>query len=148
MASLIWGLAAHASIWPWISLGVSLAIALFAMSGGLPYLRMLRRRRAAAARAEGLEDIADQYADEARGFFVAKPDLEVLRGLELPLPLGSSASAAYSIRSRAIADAVAADAAAVGAKTAHLIVGHLHAHEVAWRLAAGPIREVSGSQIS
>ena len=92
VASLIWGLLAHASIWPWACLGVSLALALFVLAGGLPYLRMLRRRRAAQARAAGLEDIADQYADEARNFFVANPDLEVLRGLELPLPLGSSAS--------------------------------------------------------
>ncbi len=146
-ASAIWGLAAHASILPWTCLGVSLAVAFFVLTGGLPYSRMLRRRRAAEARAEGLEDIADQYADEARHFFVAKPDLGVLRDLELPQPLGATDDT-YSVRSRAIADAVAADAAAAGASAVHLVVGHLHAHEVAWRLAEGPRVTVPGSQVS
>ena len=78
---------------------------------------------------------------------MAKPDLEVLRGLELPQPLGATADA-LSVRSRAIADAVAASAAASGARTAHVVVGHLHAHEVAARLASGPRTPVPGSQIS
>lgn len=106
-----------------------------------------RRLLAEGARGEGLEDIADQYADEAAHFFVAKPDLEVLRGLELPQPLGATDDA-LSARSRAIADAVANAAAAAGASDVHLVVGHLHAHEVAWRLAEGPRANAPKSQIS
>ncbi len=144
-ASAIWSFASPASPWPWLALAAALVAAFFTLTGGLPLLRLRRRRRAAEARAAGLEDMADQYADEARNFFVSKPDLEVLRGLELPQPLGSLETDRYSVRSRAIADAVAADAAAAGAKAVHLVVGHLHAHEVAWRLQQGPR---PGSQVS
>ena len=69
-----------------------------------------------------------------------------MRSLELPQPLGAQEGDVFSIRSRAIADAVAAHAAAAGAKTVHLIVGNMHVHEVAWRLANGPRDPVPGSQ--
>lgn len=140
LAAAAWALVQPASPWAWLALAAASLLAFVTLTGGLPLLRLRRRRRAAEARAAGLADMAEQYADEARNFFVSKPDLEVLRGLELPQPLGGSATDAYSVRSRAIADAVAADAASSGAKTAHLIVGHLHAHEVAWRLANPPER--------
>jgi hypothetical protein len=55
---------------------------------------------------------------------------------ELPYPFGAE-NDQFSIRLRAIADAVAGAAAATGAKTVHRIVGHMHAHEVAVRLASG-----------
>ncbi|MEQ1919838.1 MAG: hypothetical protein ABL955_11615, partial [Elusimicrobiota bacterium] len=80
-------------------------------------------------------------------FFVATPDLEILRGLELPQPLGATDDS-LSARSRAIADAVAVDAVAAGASAVHLVVGHLHAHEVAWRLSEGPRAKATGSQVS
>ncbi|MBI2386419.1 MAG: hypothetical protein HYV14_10445 [Elusimicrobia bacterium] len=147
LAALAWVIVSPASPFAWILLPLSGGLAWLILSGGLPLMAWKRRMLAAGARAEGLEDIADQYADEARHFFVAKPDLEVLRGLELPQPLGASEDA-FSVRSRAIADAAAAHAAATGAKTAHVVVGHLHAHEVAARLAAGPRAPAPGSQIS
>lgn len=138
VAAAVWTALHAASPFGWIALAAALLLAFYTLTGGLPLLRMKRRRRAAEARAAGLADMAEQYADEAKNFFVAKPDLEVLRGLELPQPLGGIEGDPYSVRSRAIADAVAADAAAKGAKAVHLVVGHLHAHEVAWRLANGP----------
>ena len=147
LAALAWVLVAPASPPAWILLLALGALAWRVMTGGLPVMRWKRRRRAAAAQADGLVDIAEQYADEARNFIVSKPDLEVLRSLELPQPLGATADA-ESARSRAIADAVAADVAASGACEAHLIVGHQHAHEVAWRLAYGPRRQVQGPIIS
>jgi len=147
LAALAWVIAAPASLFAWLLLPLAAALAWLVLTGGLPLMSWRRRILAEGARGEGLDDIADQYADEARHFFVAKPDLEVLRGLELPQPLGATADA-LSVRSRAIADAVAASAAAAGAKTAHLVVGHLHAHEVAARLASGPRAPVPGSQIS
>lgn len=148
VGAAVWAAVQPGQPWPWIALAAALVFAGLTLTGGLPLLRFKRRRRAAAARRDGLEDIAAQYGDEARNFFNAKPDLEVLRGLELPQPLGAQADDAFSIRSRAIADAVAADAAAAGAKEVHLVVGHLHAHEVAWRLANGPRQTVPGSQKS
>ncbi|OGR77822.1 MAG: hypothetical protein A2X40_05975 [Elusimicrobia bacterium GWC2_65_9] len=147
LAALAWVLISPASPSAWALLLAFGALAWRMMSSDLRQMRRQRRRRAAAAQAEGLVDIAEQYADEARNFFISKPDLEVLRGLELPQPLGATADAA-SVRSRAIADAVAADAAASGAGEIHLVVGHLHAHEVAWRLADGPRRAAPRSQIS
>lgn len=147
LAALAWVIAAPASLFAWLLLPLAAALAWLVLTGGLPLMSWRRRILAEGARGEGLDDIAEQYADEARHFFVAKPDLEVLRGLELPQPLGATADA-LSVRSRAIADAVAASAAAAGAKTAHLVVGHLHAHEVAARLASGPRAPVPGSQIS
>lgn len=147
LAALAWVLVSPASPPAWALLLALGALAWRVMTGGLPAMRWKRRRRAAAAQADGLVDIAEQYADEARHSFVSKPDLEVLRGLELPQPLGATADP-LSVRSRAIADAVAADVAASGAGEAHLIVGHLHAHEVAWRLAYGPRRQVQGPIIS
>jgi hypothetical protein len=145
LAALAWVLLVPASPWAWAALAGFGALAWLVLTGGLPLMRWKRRRLAAGARAEGLEDIAEQYADEARDFFVAKPDLEVLRGLELPQPLGATGDA-LSVRSRAIADAVAA--ASAGAPVVHLVVGHLHAHEVASRLANGPRTDVPGSQVS
>lgn len=147
LAALAWVISAPASLFAWVLLPLAAALAWLVLSGGLPLMAWRRRLLAEGARGEGLEDIADQYADEARHFFVAKPDLEVLRGLELPQPLGATDDA-LSVRSRAIADAVAADAASAGAGTVHVVVGHLHAHEVAARLAAGPRTPVPGSQIS
>lgn len=147
LAALAWALASPATMFAWLLLPLAGLLSWVILSGGLPLMAWRRRILAEGARGEGLEDIADQYADEASHFFVAKPDLEVLRGLELPQPLGASDDA-LSVRSRAIADAVAADAAAAGAKTVHLVVGHLHAHEVAARLASGPRTPVPGSQIS
>ena len=99
-------------------------------------LRWKHRRIGNQYRADGFVDIADQYDDEAENFIVANPDLDVLRSLELPQPLG------------AIADAVASDAAATGASAVHVLVGALHAHEVAWRLAEGPRHQTPGSQMS
>lgn len=147
LAALAWALASPATVFAWLLLPLAGLLSWVILSGGLPLMAWRRRILAEGARGEGLEDIADQYADEASHFFVAKPDLEVLRGLELPQPLGASDDA-VSVRSRAIADAVAAGAAAAGAKTVHLVVGHLHAHEVAARLASGPRTPVPGSQIS
>lgn len=141
LGALAWTLLHPAALLPWLILAGLSGFAWYMATGGLPLMRLKRRRRAAAAAAEGYEDIAAQYADEARNFFLAKPDLEVLRGLELPQPLGAEEGDAYSARSRAIADAVATDAAAAGAVEAHLIVGHLHAHEIAWRLAHPPVRK-------
>ena len=147
LAALAWVISVPASLFAWLLLPRPAAGAWPAPPGGPPLMPWRGRAAAAGARGEGLEDIADQYADEAAHFFVAKPDLEVLRGLELPQPLGATADA-LSVRSRAIADAVAASAAASGARTAHVVVGHLHAHEVAARLASGPRTPVPGSQIS
>lgn len=147
LAALAWVIAAPASLFAWLLLPLAAALAWLVLSGGLPLMAWRRRILAEGTRGEGLEDIADQYADEAEHFFVAKPDLEVLRGLELPQPLGATDDA-LSVRSRAIADAVAADAAATGAGTVHVVVGHLHAHEVAARLASGPRAAAPGSQIS
>lgn len=147
LAVLAWVLASPASVLAWILLPLAGALSWLLLTGGLPLMAWRRRILAEGARGEGLDDIAEQYADEASHFFTAKPDLEVLRGLELPQPLGATADA-FSARSRAIADAVAADAAASGARSVHVVVGHLHAHEVAWRLASGPRNEVPGSQIS
>jgi hypothetical protein len=138
VAATIWAALSPDQPLPWLALAAALALAFAVLTGGLPYLRWKRRRRAAAARRDGFADQAEQYADEARHFFVAKPDLEILRGLELPQPLGGQVGDVYSIRSRAIADAVSADAAVSAAKDVHLVVGHMHAHEVAWRLANGP----------
>lgn len=147
LGALAWVVASPASVFAWILLPLLVGLAAYTLTGGLPYMAWKRRRLAAGARADGLDDIAEQYADEARNFFTAKPDLETLRGMELPQPLGATDDL-LSLRSRAIADAVAKDAAATGAATAHLIVGHLHAHEVAARLASGPTAPVPGSQIS
>lgn len=146
-AALAWVIVSPASAFAWILLPLAGGLAWLVLTGGLPLMAWKRRLLAEGARGEGLEDIADQYADEARHFFVAKPDLEVLGGLELPQPLGATADA-VSVRSRAIADAAAAGAAASGAKAVHVVVGHLHAHEVAARLASGPRVPVPGSQIS
>ena len=148
LASLAWAALSPYALLPWLASALTLALAWYILSAGLPLQRLRRRRRAADARRDGLDDMAAQFADEARDFFVAAPDLEKLRGLELPQPLGAQAFDPFSIRSRAIADAVAADAAASGAKAAHVVVGHLHAHEVAWRLAHGPRNAVPGSQNS
>ena len=147
LAALAWGLASPASVLAWVLLPFLGALAWLVLTGGLPLMRWRRRRRAAGARADGLEDIAEQYADEAANFFVAKPDLEALRGLELPQPLGATADP-YSARSRAIADAVASAASSRAAGTVHVVVGHLHAHEVAWRLAEGPRNRAPESQMS
>lgn len=147
LAALAWTLAAPASVFAWIVLPLAGGLSWLLLTGGLPLMAWRRRILAEGARGEGLDDIAAQYADEASHFFTAKPDLEVLRGLELPQPLGATDDA-FSARSRAIADAVAEDAAASGAKDVHVVVGHLHAHEVAWRLAEGPRIPVPGSQIS
>jgi len=147
LAALAWVVAFPASPWGWILLPLLAALAAYTLTGGLPYMAWKRRRLAAGARAEGLEDIAEQYADEAKHFFVSKPDLGILRGMELPQPLGATDDR-LSFRSRAIADAVAKDAAAKGTATVHLVVGHLHAHEVAARLKAGPNSPVPGSQFS
>ncbi len=138
LGALVWALVAPAAPLAWFVLACLTVLAGYTLTGGLPMMRWKRRRLAAGAREQGLEDIAEQYADEAKNFFVAKPDLEILRGLELPQPMGAQSSDPYSVRSRAIADAVAADAAKRGAKTVHLVVGHLHAHETAWRLAEDP----------
>lgn len=141
LAVLAWALASPTSILAWILLPFAGALAWLVLTGGLPLMAWKRRRRAAAMLAAGLSDIAEQFADEARHFFTAKPDLAVLRGLELPQPLGATAdplSNPLSVRSRAIADAAAAGAAASGARAVHVVVGHLHAHEVAARLASGP----------
>jgi hypothetical protein len=147
LASVAWAIAVPTSIFAWALVPLLGAAAFLILTGGLPLMSWKRSRLAAAARADGLEDIAEQYVDEARNFFTAKPDLEALRGLELPQPLGATGDA-LSARSRAIADAVAASAAASGAAAVHLIVGHLHAHEVAYRLAEGPRPPAAGSQIS
>ncbi len=147
LAVLAWTLASPASVFAWVLLPAAGGLAWLVLTGGLPLMAWRRRRLAAAMRAAGLSDIAEQYADEAEHFFTAKPDLAVLRGLELPQPLGASADP-LSVRSRAIADAVTGDAAASGARAVHLVVGHLHAHEVAARLASGPRRQAPGSQIS
>lgn len=147
LAVLAWVLASPASLFAWLLLLAAGGLAWLVLSGGLPLMAWKRRRLAAAMRAAGLSDIAEQYADEAEHFFTAKPDLAVLRGLELPQPLGATADP-LSVRSRAIADAVAAGAAATGARTVHLVVGHLHAHEVASRLAEGPRSPVPESQVS
>lgn len=145
LAALAWVIAAPASPPAWALMSALGVLAWLVLTGGLPLMSWKRRRLAAQARAEGLEDIAEQYEDEARNFFVAKPDLEVLRGLELPQPLGAAADP-FSVRSRAIADAVAADAASSGASAVHVVVGHMHAHEVAWRLAEGPRNRAPESQ--
>jgi len=147
LAALAWAIASPATVFAWLLLPLAGVLCWVILSGGLPLMAWRRRIIAEGARGEGLEDIADQYADEAEHFFVTKPDLEVLRGLELPQPLGATGDA-LSVRSRAIADAVADDAAAAGAGTVHVVVGHLHAHEVAARLASGPRTPVPGSQIS
>ncbi len=147
LAVLAWVIAVPSSVFAWVLLPLTGVLAWFVLTGGLPVMAWKRRRLAAGARAEGLEDIAEQYADEAANFFVAKPDLEVLRGLELPQPLGATDDI-LSYRSRAIADAVANAAVAAGTATVHLVVGSLHAHEVASRLASGPRTEVPRSQIS
>ncbi len=146
-AALAWVILSPASLWAWAALAALAPLAWLVLTGSLPLMRRRHRRRAAEARAAGLTDMADQYADEARFFFTRKPDLETLRGLELPQPLGGKADDAYSARSRAIADAVAADSAA-GPSTVHVVVGHLHAQEVAWRLAEGPRTSDSGSHVS
>ena len=148
LAALAWVALRPDAPLAWLALAAASVFAWLVLTGGLPLMRWKRRRLAARARAEGLEDIADQYADEARHFFIAKPDLETLRGLELPQPLGAQEGDPYWARSRAMADAVAAEAAAAGASAVHLIVGHMHAHEVAWRLAQGPRAAVPGSQKS
>lgn len=147
LAVAAWLVLSPASPFAWLLLPLAGLLAWFVLTGGLPVMAWKRVRLAARMRAQGLEDIADQYADEAAHFFKAKPDLELLRGLELPQPLGAS-SDRLSARSRSIADAVAASAAAAGATAVHLVVGHLHAHEVAARLASGPRAPVPGSQIS
>ncbi|MBI2789729.1 MAG: hypothetical protein HYX59_13705 [Elusimicrobia bacterium] len=147
LAALAWAIASPATVFAWLLLPLAGVLSWVILSGGLPLMAWRRRILAEGARGEGLEDIADQYADEAEHFFVTKPDLEVLRGLELPQPLGATDDA-LSVRSRAIADAVAGDAAGTGAGTVHVVVGHLHAHEVAARLASGPRTPVPGSQIS
>lgn len=147
LAVLAWVLASPASLFAWLLLPAAGGLAWLVLTGGLPLMAWKRRRLSAAMRAAGLSDIAEQYADEAEHFFTAKPDLAVLRGLELPQPLGATADP-LSVRSRAIADAAAAGAAASGARAVHLVVGHLHAHEVASRLAAGPRSPVPESQVS
>lgn len=147
LGTLAWVIVSPASVLAWILLALLAGLAAYTMTGGLPYMAWKRRRLAAGARAEGLIDIAEQYADEAKNFFTSKPDLETLRGMELPQPLGATDDI-LSFRSRAIADAVANNAAASGTATVHLLVGHLHAHEVAARLASGPTAPVPGSHIS
>ncbi len=147
LGALAWVIASPASIFAWILLPLLGVLAVFTLTGGLPWMAWKRRRLAAGARAEGLDDIAEQYADEAKNFFKSKPDLEVLRGMELPQPLGATDDI-LSFRSRAIADAVANDAVAGETATVHLLVGHLHAHEIAARLRTGPTPAVPGSQIS
>lgn len=134
LAAAAWAVLDPASPWAWGLLAAALYLAWLTLTGSLPRLARQHRREAAALRAEGDEDLAAQMDDEAAHFFKSRPDLEVLRSLELPQPLGGE-DAPVSARSRAIAAAVAADAAARGAATARVIVGHLHAHEVAWRLA-------------
>lgn len=146
LAALGWVIAVPASAPAWVLLPILSVLSWLVLTGGLPLMRWKRRRLAAGARAEGFEDIAEQYADEAANFFVAKPDLKILKGLELPQPLGAT-SDPLSARSRAIADAVAADAATSGASAVHLVVGHLHAHEIVWCLAEGPRTTVPGAQI-
>ncbi len=147
LAAAAWAALQPGSAWPWLALAGALLFSFLTMTSGIAVNRWRHRRRAAMARDNGWEDIADQYDDEARHYFAAKPDLDALRGLELPQPLGASEEAA-SIRSRAMADAIAADAALAGAKNVHLVVGHLHAHEVAWRLKHGPKPESPGAHIS
>jgi len=147
LAALAWVIAVPTSPWAWFLLPLLTALAAYTLTGGLPLMAWKRRRLAASMRADGLTDIAEQYADEATHFFTAKPDLAVMRGLELPQPLGATDDL-LSFRSRGIADAVAADAAAAGVDSAHLIVGHLHAYEVAARLRTGPTHAAPGSQIS
>lgn len=146
-AAALWAAAQPLSPLAWLALAAALAVSFNFLTSGILLRRWRHRRRAADARKNGWTDIADQYADEARLFFTRKPDLEALRSLELPQPLGATGEA-ISVRSRAIADAVAADAAASGADEVHLVVGHLHAHEVAWRLKHGPRGQVPGAQIS
>lgn len=147
IAAAVWAAVQPANALSWLALAAALLLSFTMLTSGIVVRRWRHLSRAADARKNGWDDIAAQYADEARWFFTAKPDLEAIRSLELPQPLASSADP-YSIRSRAIADAVAADAAAAGASEAHLVVGHLHAHEVAWRLKHGPRPDGAGAQIS
>ena len=143
LGALAYAILSPSSPQAWVLLAVFGAYVWLKLTGGLAITRWLHRLHAAEARAQGLEDKAAQYDDETKNFIVAKPDLEVLRGLELPQPLGALASDPYSVRSRAIADAVAAAAAAAGASTVHVVTGPLHTHELAWRLANGPRSQIS-----
>jgi hypothetical protein len=100
-----------------------------------PWVRRLAMlRRAAVNRRDGYFDDADHFEGLAKHTMTGKADLEALRTLELPGALRAEEDL-WSRRSRAIADAVAEDAAARGSGEVHLIVGAAHAHETAWRLA-------------
>ncbi|UPT73754.1 MAG: hypothetical protein M0D55_18195 [Elusimicrobiota bacterium] len=147
LAAAAWTLFSPQSVLAWAALLLALGLSFLFLTSGIPLRRFRHRRRGAMASDNGWTDIAAQYEDEAAHFFTAAPDLEVLRSLELPQPLGASEDA-HSVRSRALADAVAADAAASGAAEVHVVVGHMHAHEVAWRLKHGPRPAASGSQIA
>lgn len=147
LVAAVWAAVQPVSPWAWLALAAAVVLSFKLMTSGIVVRRWRSLRRAADARKNGWDDIAEQYVDEARWFFTAKPDLEAMRAIELPQPLGATGEP-LSVRSRAIADAVAADAAASGASEVHLVVGHLHAHEVAWRLKHGPRGEDPGAQIS
>ncbi len=136
IGAAVWAVASHGAPLALLAVLLTGVYAWLVLTGSLPLIRMKRRARAARARADGFEDMADQYAEEADLFLVASPKAEDVRGLELPKPLGIDATDSFTKRSLAIADAAAAHAAAAGAANVHLIVGHLHAQEVAWRLSA------------
>lgn len=144
---LVWGSLAAPAAWlihaPLSPAAWALLLALGAFVwAAATSLRPLRRfahlRNAYEARRLGLEGLAQRLEREAAVYFASKLDPAALGRLEPPLGLADAADPVVR-RSKALADAVADDAAARGAKEVHLVVGYRHAYHAADRLSAmGP----------
>lgn len=143
LAPLAWLAGDPASPWAWLLLAALAAGNLAILTSLLPWRRFLSRLAAERAERElSDEDMAHHYrahaalaqraASTVEGS--ARVELPMPLKLDLPEPIRTEQALGVSRRSKAIADAVAADAAKTGASEVHVLVGINHAHEVAWHL--------------
>lgn len=141
-ATLVYALPAAAAAWAaysplepaaWLLLAAVGAFAWAAATSLRPLMRGAHIRDAVEAGSLGMGDLAVRLSREAEVWFARRLDARALGRLDLPLPLADAADPVVR-RSVALADAVAADAAA---KEVHVVAGYRHAYHMADRLA-GP----------
>lgn len=142
-AALVYGLPAAAAAWAlnspaepaaWVLLAALGAFAWAALTSLRPLMRGAHIRDAIEAGSLGMTDLARRLSREAEVWFASRLDARALGRLDVPLSLADAADPVVR-RSVALADAVAADAAAA---EVHVVAGYRHAYHMADRLAEGP----------
>jgi hypothetical protein len=119
----------------WTALAALAAFNFSVETSMLPWQRLLSFWYARQAEAIGEGDMAHHLRAYARLVQRGGADASDALRVELPMPLKAEESSGSTLRSKAMAEAIARDAAESRAKEVHVLAGLNHAQELAWNLS-------------